>query len=90
MLINFPVVAAQASWSAATAGVPFGGCAGWLMVVICVDDSGEFGPLLNLSAAALGWPVALLCDVLLLPISVGSLALGCCFPAAAPQPPEAQ
>ena len=70
MALNFPPCAAGASWSAALYGVPFGGCAGWLMVVICVDDSGEFGFGSNLLAAALGWPVALLCDALLLPVAL--------------------
>ena len=64
-LATFPLVAAQASWAGAAAGVPFGGCLGWLLVVICANDSGEY-PWAPLLAAVVGWPVAAACDVLLL------------------------
>ena len=46
-------------------GVPFGGCLGWLMVVIMANDSGDF-PWAPWLAAAIGWPVAAVCDVLFL------------------------
>jgi hypothetical protein len=62
---TFPVVAAQASWGAMRAGVPFGGTLGWLMVVVMANDSGQY-PWAPLAAAVFGWPVALLCDAVLL------------------------
>ena len=47
------------------AGVPFGGCLGWLMVVVMANDSGDY-PWAPYYAAVIGWPVAALCDVGLL------------------------
>ena len=64
-LLTFPAVAAQASWNGMRAATPFGGCLGWLMVVVMANDSGHY-PWAPFYAAVIGWPVAALCDLVLL------------------------
>lgn len=73
----FPQVAVSSSWMACRAGMPYGGCYAWLLVVICANDSGDY-PWAPPLAAILGWPITLICDTLLLPATLAfRLAAAC-------------
>jgi len=65
VLCSMPGLAVQCSINAFKYGVPFGGTQSWLMVVIMANDSGEY-PYAPLQAALIGWPITIVCDVLLL------------------------
>jgi hypothetical protein len=65
VLCSMPGLAVQCSINAFKYGVPFGGTMSWLMVVLMANDSGEY-PYAPLQAALIGWPITILCDMLLL------------------------
>ena len=59
-----PLLAAKASWFGMRAGFPFGGVLGWLLVIISSNDNGEY-PWAPYLLAVLGWPIVLVCDIIL-------------------------
>ena len=63
LLYTIPFLAATASWDAFKAGIPFGATLGVTLMVIMSNDSGEY-PFAPFIAAALGFPVAIICDIL--------------------------
>ena len=58
-------LAAQTSLTTYNYGVPFGGTTSWLLVVIMSNDSGAY-PYAPFQAAIIGYPITILCDILLL------------------------
>jgi len=65
LLYTIPFLAANASWEALKAGMPFGGTLGATLMVVMSNDSGDF-PFAPFVAAALAFPVAIICDLFFL------------------------
>lgn len=61
---QIPFMAAETSILGVATGLPFGGTIAWTLAFIMTDNSGET-PYTPFVAAALGWPVTLVCDVVL-------------------------
>ena len=64
MLLQFPLVALETSIISCYYGVPFGGTAGWILVIVMSNDSGD-APWVPWMAAFFGLPITLVLDVVL-------------------------
>ena len=62
---TFASLAAQTSLTTYSYGVPFGGTTAWLLIVIMSNDSGAY-PYAPFQAAIIGYPITIVCDILLL------------------------
>ena len=65
MIIQLPFAALETSLMSCYYGVPFGGTAGWILVIVMSNDSGD-APWLPWIALFLGLPITVVIDVLLL------------------------
>ena len=62
---SYATVAFQTSITTCQFGVPFGGTTSWVLIVIMSNDSGAY-PWAPLQAAIIGFPITILCDLILL------------------------